>query len=314
MSENAIEVVSKYIPYLDQVYSHGSRSSVLDAPNELVKATADAKTVLIAKTSMPGLANYNRNGAVGFESGNVSLTWESHTLEKDRGRSFQIDAMDDVETLGVAFGKLSSEFIRTKVVPEVDAIRFATYAQAAENGTGEASAKYSPNHGSLSIDESPTGEPSVSTAIDTAIAEMKDNGVDLSRAFLFINPIVNNMLKNSKKFVRNLTPGQNPNSNFGKYDELTIVEVPSTRFYTDVALAESADSMEGDGGYNLNGSRINFMIVDPAAVLQITKHAKMRVFSPDVNQSADAYKVDYRIYHDAWVLENKLAGIYCHHE
>ena len=50
----------------------------------------------------------------------------------------------------------------------------------------------------------------------------------------------------------------------------------------------------------------------PGAVVQLTKHAKMRVFDPDTNQSADAYKVDYRIYHDAWVLENKLPGIYCH--
>ena len=54
------------------------------------------------------------------------------------------------------------------------------------------------------------------------------------------------------------------------------------------------------------------MIIVPSVVAQVTKHAKLRVFSPDVNQQADAYKIDYRIYHDAWVAENKKKGIYCH--
>ena len=54
------------------------------------------------------------------------------------------------------------------------------------------------------------------------------------------------------------------------------------------------------------------MIVDRASVIQLIKHGKIRVFDPDTNQSADAYKVDYRIYHDAWVLDNKKNGIYCH--
>jgi len=38
----------------------------------------------------------------------------------------------------------------------------------------------------------------------------------------------------------------------------------------------------------------------------------MREFSPDVNQKADAYRLDYRLYHDAWVYPNKDCGIYVH--
>ena len=52
----------------------------------------------------------------------------------DRGRKFSVDAMDNEETAGLAFGKLASEFIRTKAVPEMDAVRFASYA--AINGIG----------------------------------------------------------------------------------------------------------------------------------------------------------------------------------
>lgn len=295
---NAIQTVSKYLPYLDQVYAYASRSAILDTAGDLVKQTADAKTVLIAKTSMQGLGDYNRNGEKGFVNGDVSLTWESHTLTQDRGRSFQIDAMDDLETLGTAFGTLASEFLRTKVVPEVDAVRFDKYAQAS----------------GYAVDGATLTKETVCDAIDAAMVAMKENEVDLTGAVLFITPTLYGAIKQSDKFVRPLTPGENPNRNFGMYDELMVVEVPQSRFYKGIDLADGSTGGQEAGGFAkaADGKDINFEIVAPAAVVQLTKHAKMRVFDPDTNQQADAYKVDYRIYHDAWVLENKVAGIYAH--
>ena len=41
---------------------------------------------------------------------------------------FTVDAMDNIESAGVAFGRLSGEFLRTQVVPELDAWRLASYA------------------------------------------------------------------------------------------------------------------------------------------------------------------------------------------
>ena len=295
---NAINLVSKYLPYLDQVYAYASRSAILDTAGDLVRQTADAKTVLIAKTSMEGLGNYDRNGEKGFVNGNVSLTWESHTLKNDRGRSFQIDAMDDAETMGIAFGTLASEFLRTKVAPEIDAVRFSNYAlKAGLSATGAIS------------------KDNVIEAIDAAVTEMKENEVDLTGAVLFLTPTVYTAVKQSDKFSRPLTPGENPNRNFGMYDgELLIVEVPQSRFYKGIELSDGKTSGQEAGGFEMaaDGKEINFLIVTPAAVIQLTKHAKMRVFDPDTNQDADAYKVDYRIYHDAWVLENKVKGIYAH--
>ena len=295
---NAISLVSKYLPYLDQVYAYASRSAILDTAGELVRETADAKTVLIAKTSMQGLGDYNRAGEKGFVNGDVSLNWESHTLSNDRGRSFQIDAMDDAETMGVAFGTLASEFLRTKVAPEIDAVRFSNYALKA--GLSKS--------GAISKDN-------VIDEIDAAVTEMKENEVDLTGAVLFLTPTVYTAVKQSDKFSRPLTPGENPNRNFGMYDgELLIVEVPQSRFYKGIELSDGKTEGQEAGGFDqaADGKEINFLIVTPAAVIQLTKHAKMRVFDPDTNQDADAYKVDYRIYHDAWVLENKVKGIYAH--
>ena len=39
--------------------------------------------------------------------------------------------MDNEETAGVAYGRLSGEFLRSYVVPEIDAVRFAKYASEA---------------------------------------------------------------------------------------------------------------------------------------------------------------------------------------
>ena len=284
---NAITTISKYLPLLDQVYAVASCSAILDTPNALVRETADAKTVLIAETSMSGLGDYSR--ADGFASGDLTLTWKSYTFEHDRGRTFNIDAMDDAETMGLAFGSLASEFIRTKVTPEIDAVRFAKYAANA----GETVAATLTNKTTVS-------------AIATAEVAMEEKEVAIENCVLFVTPTVAGYVKDdTEHFQRTLVPSENPNRNFGSFDGMPIVKVPQTRFYTGVTLAN---------GYSkaADAKDINFMIIDRAAVIQLIKHGKIRVFDPDTNQSADAYKVDYRVYHDAWVLNNKKNGIYCH--
>ena len=70
---------------------------------------------------MQGLADYSRNS--GYVQGDVTLKNETVKCNFDRGRMFWVDSMDDLETAGIAFGRLAAEFIRTKVGPEIDAFR-----------------------------------------------------------------------------------------------------------------------------------------------------------------------------------------------
>ena len=112
---NNITKFKKYIDLLDEVYKKESLTADLDADATLVRAGANANEIVIPKISLDGLADYSRNS--GYVSGDVNLTNETVAFNYDRGRKFTIDAMDNEETVGVAFGKLSSEFIRTKVVP-----------------------------------------------------------------------------------------------------------------------------------------------------------------------------------------------------
>ena len=123
---NTIELRKQYSTLLDEIYKLASLTAVLDGPNELVREGANANEILIPKMSMQGLANYNKQ--TGYEAGSVTLDYETNNVDTDRGRMFTIDAVDNIETAGVAFGRLSSEFLRTKVVPELNAYRFSSYA------------------------------------------------------------------------------------------------------------------------------------------------------------------------------------------
>lgn len=294
---NTINLITKYVPLLDEVYKVASRTSILDAPADLVRETESAKTVLIAKMVLDGLADYSRNG--GFVGGDATLTWQSHTFSMDRGRSFSIDAMDNQETADIAFGRLAGEFQRTYAVPEIDAYRFATMAASA--GTD------------VNADLS---DSTAVQAIDTAGSTMDNAEVPMDGRVLFVSPTVYNFIKQSDQFERQIqTTGQDGiDRTFDMFDGMVVVKVPQTRFYTEFDFNDGTTGGQEAGGFApaVGGYALNFMVVHPSAVASIVKHAKVRVFDPDTNQEADAWKYDYRIYYDLFVLDNKVNGIYAH--
>ena len=290
---NSIALVTKFLPLLDEVYRLESKSARFDAQTGLVLPTQDAKSIKIAKIAMQGLVDYARE--TGFTRGDVTLDWETFTFSNDRGRTFHIDRLDDEETLGIVMGSVVGEFIRTKVVPEIDAYRFAKYAGTAGVGVATDAVITAANI----VDE-----------IDKAIAVQDDGEVPTEGRVLLMSPKAYAALKKANDTKHFLVPGQSENRNFMSYDDMEIVKVPQGRFFTAITM-----NTTGDGGYIKNattGKDINFMVVHPTALLQVTKHAIPRMFDPNTNQSADAWKIDYRIYHDAFVYDNKKAGIYVH--
>lgn len=120
---NIIALRKQYSTLLDEVYKLASLTSMLDGPNELVQQGANANEILIPKMSMQGLADYSKT--TGYVAGDVTLEYETKKCTYDRGRMFAVDAMDNIESAGIAFGRLSSEFMRTQVIPELDAWRLA---------------------------------------------------------------------------------------------------------------------------------------------------------------------------------------------
>lgn len=112
------------------------------------------------------------------------------------------------------------------------------------------------------------------------------------------------------KITRILANENGVNREFEVFDGMPVIRVPQNRFNTAVTLYDGSANfgfVPTAGGY-----KINFMIVHPSAVKNAVKLALPKIFSPDENQSADAWKFQYREYHDAFVLANKVNGIYVH--
>lgn len=290
---NSIALASKYLPILDEIYKRGSLSAILDTANERVNWIG-AKTANVFKTEMSGLSSYDRNA--GFVPGSVTGAWEPLTLAVDRGRSFTVDDQDNEESVGLAFGTLLGEFERTQVIPEVDAYRFAKYAAAA-TGTNVAT-------------KTLAASDDVASFVQTAEAVLDDKEVPYEGRILFISPAAySNMKSKITRFTENGDP--DVNGHVEMYDGMRVIRVPSARFNTTITL-NAPTTNTGAGGYTASGVAINFMIVHPSAVIQIVKHVIPRIFSPEVNQESDGYKLNYRIYHDAFALANKVDGIYVH--
>ena len=286
------------MPILDEVYKASSKTSILDTANERVRFIG-SDTVNLYTMSLDGLGNYSRNA--GFVTGSVTGGWEPYKLTQDRGRSFMVDVMDNDETMGMAFGTLAGEFIRTQVTPEIDAYRFAKYAGTSGISSGTPA----------DITVGTTDAPSL---IQEAETIMGDDEVPEEGRILFISETAYAGLKDKiTRYVQNGERGIETAIDY--YDGMRVIKAPKGRFNTGITLNDGLSAGETKGGFTVPASTsypINFMIIHPSAVVQIAKHVVPRIFSPQVNQSADAWKFDYRIYHDAFVENNKVAGIYLH--
>lgn len=284
---NSIALFKTYIDLLDEVYRQAAKSSVLDMSGALVTAGANANEIVIPKYSMDGLADYKRNS--GYVLGDVSLTYENVTYNYDRGRKFNVDAMDNAESAGIAFGSLSSKFIRDRVVPEMDAFRFASYAGTENILTSGDSETFSDG-----VD--------ILTSLTNATNAMDEEEVNETGRILFITPTLLTKAKSvdtykSKEILDRFS---------------SIVMVPQKRFYTGIDLLDGTSENELAGGFKkADGAKnINYLIIEPSATMQYTKHTVSKVFSPEENQMSDGWAFVYRAYGLCDVYENKTAGIY----
>lgn len=279
---NTIALRKAYSTLLDEAYKLASITAVLDGPNELVREGANANEILIPKMTMSGLADYNKQ--TGYVAGDVTLEYETKKCDYDRGRMFTVDAMDNIETAGIAFSRLSGEFLRTQVVPELDTWRLAKYAGYAPSNNKVAAAIADGKAGIAAIRAG-------KTAIKNAEARPET-------CYLYISTALKGMIEDldttaSKKVMEGWAG---------------ILEVPSGRFFDKVALTSS-----GAGGYTTTGGKaIDFLIVDKNAIIQNQKHVVSKIITPDQNQDADAWKFGYRTVGIAEAKDNKKVAIYVH--
>ncbi|MCM1578091.1 MAG: hypothetical protein NC078_04750 [Ruminococcus sp.] len=286
---NAIELFKAYIPYLDLAYREKSATAVLDVNDRLVTAGKTANTVIVPVRTVDGLADYSREN--GYVQRSTGIRYEEYAYNYDRGGRFSVDTMDNAETDSVAFGSLAGDFMRDKVIPEIDAVRFAAYAGV--DGINKRSSVLRSAEDTLS-------------ALRDAMNEMDEREVSADSRYLFITPTLRNAIDDLDSYKSKAVI-----SSFAG-----VYKVPQSRFYTAVDLLDGQSDNELEGGYKkaAGASPINFMIIEKSAVIQHTKHTVSKIITPEANQTADAYMFFYRAYGLTDVYKNKVNGIYLNYD
>ncbi len=259
--------------------------------------------IKIPKIAMDGLGNYDRQN--GYAPGSVDLTYETMTMTQDRSRTFTLDAMDVNESNFVAnASNVMAQFQKLKVIPEVDAYRYSKIASLAiTKGTGYASGGYAPN------------ATDILARLKADIATIQDR-TGASNLIISMNYNTKNILENSSEVSKHIEVTNFINGSFStkvsSIDEFPIMPVPNVRFKTAYTFYDGKTAGQESGGFvtNANSKNINWIISAVTAPKAVSKTDNMRIFDPQTNQSANAYKLDYRKYHDLWILDNAMDNIF----
>lgn len=309
---NSIGLITKYMQEaIDTVLTQEAKTNVLVNGSKFIDLNfKETGYVKVMSLLMDGLSDYYRvnnglgsasNGYStypsndGYKVGDTSAKWELFQLEYDRGRQFRVDNMDNEETAGLVIGNLLAEFLRTKVVPEVDAVRFSKMAKKCNVALG--------NLVSETINAN-----QIIGRFNSAFEWLFEHGVPEEEQVIFVSPNVMTLIRNTTELYKRLTQDEYRNSDvtftIEKYEGRQIIEVPSNRFFTGVVTT--------DNGYmpSANSYVINFMIASKKAVVPVVKLEKSKIWTPEQVQDFDGYKVNFRMYHDIIIPKNKVPAIY----
>ena len=293
MPINTIENTTRYTAELDKLFAQKSATGFF-ADNALAAKFVGAKTVIIPDINFQGLADYDRD--TGFSRGAITVSNSSYTMAMDRARSLQIDR-EDMDETGVASlaGQILGEYVRTKVVPECDAYVISKLA-------------------GLSQSRANTLEGDVDAPFETLINlinRVQDTvGYD-EELVAFIDSHIFARLQNSAEISKMITVSDfkqgDINLKVNSINGVTLIPVVSERMKT----AYTFQSNAAGGFVPANNARNIYMLVCPKKGAHLVKKTEnMRIFTPEQNLDADAYKFDYRIYYDVFVAKSGLDAIW----
>lgn len=309
---NVFAKIEKYMQNaIDTVFAEDSKTKILENGSKFIDVNfKEAGYVKVMSLLMDGLSDYYRvnsgvtasdnvhyqgGSADGYKKGNAEGSWEIFQLNYDRGKQFQIDNMDDEESAGLIIGNLLTEFLRTKVVPEVDAVRFSKMAK-----------KCSATLGNLKTAQT-INDNEIIKEFNTAFEWLTEHEVPSDEQVIFVNPSIMTKIRNTTELYKKLSQTEykgDVSFKIETYEGRPIIEVPSSRFFTDVIC--------GDNGYYASATSkvINYMVVSKKAIVPIVKLQKSKIWTPEQVQDFDGYKVNFRMYHDVIIPKNKIAGVY----
>lgn len=300
---NSFSYPNVYKKKLDDVFKAAAVTSILEAnPDAISFAGTEEQEFKVQKIALQGLGTYSKTN--GYTDGDIVETWGTYTFGQDRSRKFSIDAVDEIEAF-VKIAKIGAQFTREYVAPEIDAYRFHKICDLCNV---DATAN-------LTVDN-------VVAAIDTGIQTLDDAEVPQEGRVMFISNEVSNLLKNSGEFFKMRVTHDNMvtkiNRKISMLDDIPLIRVPKARFYSEFTfydgVTNDGTTDQRPGGFVPadGATQLNFIIAPINVLLGIIKYIDPKIVDKKYNTTADKWIYALRIYHELFILDNKLTGVYIH--
>ncbi len=299
MALNSVEYAQKFAGELDKVVTQKSVTGFF-ADNVLTAKFVGAKTVLLPDMDFVGLGDYDRDN--GFPQGKITITNSSYELSKDRGRELQLDRMDMDES-GVAnlAGQTLNEFVRTQVIPEMDAYNISKLYSVAE---AKGNVK--------EFDAS---------KVYAQFTEMA-NEIQAKAGFdkelvCFMDPSAYASLMNAPELQRMIVVSDFKQGEVDlkvkKINDIAVIPVTSERMKSSYTFDAGAENTSGGFSISDDAVTVNMLMLPKEGASLVKKTEQLRIFAPSQNQDADAYLFQYRLYYDIFVKKSNVEHIYASH-
>jgi len=289
---NSIAYASVFQSALDDMIVQESTTAWMEENAEQVIYTG-GKTVKIPKMTLTGLGNYGRN--TGYKKGSATLEYETREMTQDRGEQFLLDKMDVNETnFAVSAMALMAQFQREHVIPEVDAYRISKIATAAITADQHVEYGYTPDKSTILA--------KLKEAIDVAGPEAIIMATPEVTTALEIAIGTNNL--SAETFVINGVDTRLPS-----LDGKPIIKVESNRMISAIKLNDLSDGEGGGWEKGASAYDVNFIVMPRFAPIGVDKLDELQIFEPEQVQDYSGWKINYRRYHDLWIMDNKVGKI-----
>lgn len=271
----AIELATQYLPYVDELFSTESRTSLITNQDF---SWAGAHTVKVYSIGTTGMNDYDRNGATDGLNRygtpkDLDATTQEMTLKKDRSFTFVIDRLDNDETVGNLSGASAlARQLRQVTIPEVDTYVYGVIA---------AGAGFKPDAVELTADNIYMEIIKASNELDNA--EVPEDG-----RVIIVTPDTYLLMKQCKDITMETDVGNDMRLKgvISNLDGCLVVKVPKNR------LPENT----------------GFIMCHSVATVAPVKLESYKTHEdpPGINGTL----VEGRICYDAFVLKNKTKAIY----
>ena len=288
---NSISYASKYAPELDKMIVQESKTGFM-ADGKFKARFTGARTVLLPELNFDGLGDYDRSE--GYSKGGTNITHTSYTLAKERSKQLVLDAQDADES-GVAnlAGQVVGEYTRTKVNPEIDAyVLSKLFAIANEKGNKKAY----------------TAATAVADMLAQINAAEAAGGYTNEQMIAFVDPVMYAALMTSTELQRSITVSEfkqgEANLKVKNLNGCIIIPVGSDRMKTAYLFDDKGFKPTDDAG------DVHAIIMPKSAASLVKKVDKVDMYTPEQVQDMDAYKINFRLYYDCFVTNQKKGLIF----